>query len=163
MTSPAGAPSGGSDGRGRAPGTFRSRTSRARGDAAGAVSARREPRRRGGALHRLSGACASRLGWRPRAFPLAFPRFPQTALHDSVPRAPLGSSASTVFAGCWELGGFRGKRDRHWGHTPWARRPPRPTLIAPRGFRPGVRVWDRRVTLLNTRMELYGFSAGDGA
>lgn len=47
--------------RGPAPGPFGSGTSRARSDAAGAVSARWEPRRRGSALHRVSGACAASL------------------------------------------------------------------------------------------------------
>lgn len=37
-------------------------SSRNRGDATGAVSARRQPRRRGGALHRLSGECLRGLG-----------------------------------------------------------------------------------------------------
>lgn len=42
--------------------TLCTRNSRDQSDAAGAVSARRQPRRRGGALHRLSGECLRDLG-----------------------------------------------------------------------------------------------------
>lgn len=56
-----------SDRRGPESGPFGSGTSRARSDAAGAVSARWEPRRRGSALHRVSGACAASLP--PSLFP----------------------------------------------------------------------------------------------
>lgn len=59
------------------------------------------------------------LGRRPRALPLAFPRFPQPALHDIVPLVPLGSSASRAFPGCRELGGVLGEAGRALGHTPW--------------------------------------------
>lgn len=42
--------------------TWCTQSSGDRGDATGAVSARRQPRRRGGALHRLSGECLRGLG-----------------------------------------------------------------------------------------------------
>lgn len=117
----AGALSGHSEGGGRALGTVGLWTRRARDDAAGAVSARREPRRRSGALHRVSGACAaassgSRVLSSPSPF-LAFPRQPCTTLSFL---GPLGSSASGAFAGCRKLGGVPGEGGVRWGHTQWA-------------------------------------------
>lgn len=86
-----------------------------RGDAAGAVSARREPRRRSGALHRVSGACATGLVWRPRdslgleggvehsLAPSTEPppslAFPSQNCTRVSPLVSLGSSASRAFAG----------------------------------------------------------------
>lgn len=132
-------------------GRFSVWTSRARGDAAGAVSARWEPRRRGAALHRVSGACtaASSHGRvRPPSRSLAFPSQPCMTITHWV---PLGTSASRAFTGCRELGGRpRGRglalgpqsvgRDAlRGGREHRALRARSQTWVALRRFRPGVR------------------------